>query len=251
MSLTRVLDRRDIATDVGINLRILKGEIGIGSHLAVDESEIIRIAKGLSLNNLAIDKGQTVGIPSKIFAIEGGVDDSDVLRVPKGVLGVEGRVADGDVFAILERVVAVEGKVVNLNILAMHEDIIALVNLHIREFDVLAVPKGLGGMKELDIAQLNAVHVPEHLRRLDNCISHQQVARIPESGTTTLREEAVINFETVAAPEGVLALEAASVRLNVARLLEATLALVDGNILKSEVGSAVKWALALELFIFD
>lgn len=250
VTLTRILDRSDVATDVGIDLRVLESEVGVGSHLAILESEIVSIAERLGLDDLAIDESQAIGVPSEVFAVEGGVDNSNVLGIPEGVFSIEGRVADCDVLAILERVVAVQRQVVNLDILAMHKDVVALVDLNVLEFDVLAMPKSLGRMEEFDVLELYAVHIAEHLGSLDNGISHQEVARVPQSGASSFGKEAIVYPKTIAAPERVFALETAPLGLDITGLLEAALALVDSNVLETEIGCTIERALAFELLIF-
>ena len=105
---TRVLDRRDVTLDGGLDGGIFKGKVGVGSHCAVLKDEVVAVAERLGLGDVAADKAEVLRVPGKIFTVDDGVDHGDVLRLPEGVLGVQDAIADLDVLGVLEAVVAVQ-----------------------------------------------------------------------------------------------------------------------------------------------
>lgn len=231
----RILDGSNVTNNFGIHLTVLESEIGIGRHDATAELEIVGIAERLCLDDLAVYECQSIGIPSEIFTIEDGIDDRDIVRIPESVLGVEHRISDLHILAILERIVAIEAEIGNFDILAMHEKIVALVDLDILELDILAVPESLGSVEELGAVEGHAIHLTEHLGSLDDGIGHDEIARVPQSGSSALGEMAIGDGEAVGAPERILALETAVDSLDIACLLERALTSMDGDILETKV----------------
>ena len=247
----RVLDGDDMTAYVGLDLRVLKGEVGVGSEFTVFEDKIVGVAEWLSLHDFAVDETETVAVPGKILTIDDRVVDSDILGVPESILGVEDRIAYDDILAVLERVVAIESQIVDLDIAAMHEDIVALVDLNILERDILAVPKSLGSMERLDILETESVHVAEHLWGLDDGIRHDHVAGVPDGSACSRGEMTVGNRDIITFPERVLALETAVGDGDIAAFLERTLAEMYGDILELNVVLDIERAFAFKFLILD
>ena len=77
---------------IAVGLAILKGEVGSFED-AVDEAEVLAIAKWLRPLYAAVDEGQVLRIPGQVFAVDLAILDDRALAMPEGVLGVEDAVA--------------------------------------------------------------------------------------------------------------------------------------------------------------
>ena len=96
-------------------LGTLKGKV-CADHLAVDEPQVLAVAKGLCADNLAVDKSNILAVPGEVFAFYYAVLYSDVFPVPEGILGVKVAVFKEGVLNVLEGIFSLhlhvpEGKV--------------------------------------------------------------------------------------------------------------------------------------------
>ena len=177
--------------------------------------------------------------------------DGYVLRLPEGVLGIEDGVADFHVLAVLEGIIALVAVVPDPDVAAVEEEVVALGEFDVLQLEIPAEPEGLVGMGDLDILQGCVLHLPEHLRRLDEGVAHLEVAAVPERGAGALPEDAVLHGETVRLPERILAAELAAIGLDAGAFLEGGFARVDGDVLQPEVPGDVERPFAAEFGILD
>ena len=112
------------------------------------------------------------------------------------------------------------------------------------------MPKRLGGIEELDIRELQPVHLAEHLGGFDGGVGHHEILRIPQRGSCALGEKAIAYGKALGAPERVLALKTATIGLDVSALLKSALACRDDDTLEPEVGGTIERAFAAEDLIF-
>ena len=124
------------------------------------------------------------------------------------------------VFAILERVVAVQAEITDFYVAAVHENIVGMVCAYIVQPDVLAVPQSFRSPRNLHVFQFDAIHLSEHFGRIYVCVSHFQIFRVPQCGSGSTCEKAILHDEVFAAPEWIFALEYAIDSGNVACFLQ-------------------------------
>ncbi len=72
---------------------------------------------------------------------------------------------------------------------------------------MVAAPEGFLGIGELDVFQLQRVHVAEHLWGFDERVHHMKVPGVPDGGAGSFPENAVFNQEVLIVPEGIFAVE--------------------------------------------
>ena len=106
-------------------------------------------------------------MPAQVLAVDLGVVDRHVLGVPESVLRVDDGVADHHVAAVLERIVAPLRVILYADVFAVHEDIIALVDPHVAQPHVAAVPERFLRKRQPYVLQPDAVHLAEHLGGFD------------------------------------------------------------------------------------
>ena len=133
----------------------------------------------------------------------------------------------------------------------MHEDVVGLGGLHVLELHVVAVPEGFQGIRQLDILQIDILDAAEHLRGFHERVIHLATPCVPESGPGTLAEHAVPDGETLALPEGILAVELTAHGLDVGTLLEGGFARTDLHVFEPQSVADIQRALALEVLVFD
>ena len=190
-------------------------------------------------------------MPAQVLAVELRIVDGDVLHLPEGILGRDAGVADLRIPDILEYVLAVAHQSVHADITAEHEGIGALVQRQIPDTYAVAAPEYLVGIVHCDVLDVNLAHLPKHLRSVDHRIGHLEMIGVPQRRTPSHIEIAMVDRKAVNVPEGIVALETALIRLDIAALLDGRLAGTDDDMLQTQVMGFEQRALASKLLVTD
>ena len=217
-----------------LNRAVLKSEVCVGFKGAVFQDKVFAVAQGLASANVAANQLQVLCVPAQELSLDAGVVDRYVLALPECVLGIEVRVTDDYVLGVLEGVVALQLEVIHLDVVRVHEDVVGIDGLYILEGYFVAVPESLLGVGELHVFQVGTGNAAEHLRGLDEGVVHLAVPRVPQRGACALAEDAVFDGESVALPEGILALEFTIYGLDVLPFLEGGFTGADDYVFQTE-----------------
>ena len=190
-------------------------------------------------------------MPCQVLTVEDAVADGHVLALPEGVFRHDVRLVDFHILTILEHVLGVALQVVDAYVLAEHEGIGAVVQLQVRGLDVLAAPKGLVGIVDDHVLQLQVFHLAEHLRSVYACVTHHEVVGIPEGRPCPCIELTALHKETVDMPQRVLPPEVTVHDVNVGTFLDGTLALANGHMLQPQVVALEERTLSLKMLVPD
>lgn len=239
------------AVDGGLDGAAFEGKVAVVGHHAVFHHQVGGVAKRLRARNLAIHQAQVLGVPAQVFAVEFGVVDSHVLGVPESVFRMDDSVPYFNVLAVLERVIAVLRIILDADVLAVHEEVVGIVDLHVLEFHIAAVPESFLRVGDLDVLQPDAVHLAEHLRGFHPCIGHHEVFRIPQRCPCPFGKEAVPDCETVYVPKRVFPFETAIDSYDVGTLFQCGLSGVDRYVVQLEVMCGEQRTFATEFGMFD
>ncbi len=98
-------------------------------------------------------------------------------------------ITDLYVAAILEGIVALLMPVFDADVVGMHEKIVGVCHFDITDIDIGAMPESLFSVRDVYIAQNNAVHFSEHLWRVNLSVGHLKIAGIPQCGAGAGGEE--------------------------------------------------------------
>ena len=85
------------------------------------------------------------------------------------------------VLRILEGIVAVLPVVLYLYVVGVHEEVVAVLDAHVLQRHVVAVPQHLLTVGEVGVFHVYALHAAEHLRCIDLASRHAAVAGIPQA----------------------------------------------------------------------
>ena len=150
---TGIHNTRHFRIYCSIDFAVLETTVTVRCHCAVNHHQIRDIAQGLSTRDTAIDQLEILGIPAYELAIYFRVIDRHILCVPECVAGIKHGVSYYRILYILERIVSILPIILDIDILAMHEYIIGILNLHIPEFYITAIPESFLRMRYLHILQ--------------------------------------------------------------------------------------------------
>ena len=251
MSARGILDVLDVPLDVGLDGGVFKHTVAHAVDGAVLQHQVVGIAQQLLAGQMTVDQPHVLRVPRQVFAVQLGVVDGHVLTLPERVLGEYLGVVNLYVLAILEHVLRVALQAIDIDVLRKHERIGAAVQLDILQPQVVDSPEGLVGIGYLHVLQLHMVHLAEELRGVDAAAAHHQVVGVPDGRPRVEREVTVFYQYTIDVPPRVLAVEAAVLCLNVTALLDAALAVGDGDVLQTGVVDGEQRPLTTELFVLD
>lgn len=121
----------------------------------------------------------------------------------------------------------------------------------IPDTDAVAPPEHLVRIVHFDIFNLDVVHFPKHLRCVYDCILHRQMVGIPQCGASANGEVAVLYGKPVHVPKGVVSLEAAVGRYDVAAFLDGRFASKDGYVVQVHIMRGEQRTFASKFFVFN
>ena len=245
----RVLDVLDVTADVGLDGGILEHAVAGLVERAVLQHQAVGVAQQLLAGQVAVHQPYVLRVPGQILAVKLGVVDGHVLALPERVLGQYLGVVNLYVLAVLEDILGVALQTVDVDVLREHERVGAAVQADVLQAQAVDAPEGLVGVAYLHVFQLYVAHLAEELRAVDAAAAHHQVVAVPDGRPRALGEVAVFNQCAVDVPPRVFAVEAAVLCLHVLALLDAALAVGDGDVFKSQVVHGEQWALAAEFFV--
>ena len=246
-----VLNVGNATAYVGVQSGILESAVAGRVESAVLQHEVVSVAEGLLARDMAIDQTEVAGVPAEILPIKLRVVYGHILHFPEGILSGDFRIMYLHVFHILEHIFAVAFKSVYAYVTAEHKRICAAVELKVANIEPLATPEDLISIVHHHTFYLDIAHLAEHLGRVNHRVLHFQVVAIPECGAAADIEIAAVDDETVYMPEGVVALETAVGRHDVAALLYGRLALAYGHVVEVQVVRGEQRALASKLGVAD
>ena len=117
--------------------------------------------------------------------------------------------------------------------------------------DSVAAPEHLVGIVHRHVFDLDLAHLPEHLRCIDHRVGHLQVVGIPQRRPAADIEITAVDQESVHMPEGIVALETAVDRLDVAALLDRRLSGPDDDMLQTQVMGLEQRSFAAKFSVFN
>ena len=151
--------------------------------------------------------------------------------------------------AVLERVVAVLLPVAYADERRVHEQVVGVGHFYPADVYVLAVPEGLLRVGYLDILEGEALDLAKHLWGLDAGVLHDALLGVPDGGTGAGGEHRVGDVEAHGVPEGILALESATLRPDVRAALQSRLTGMKRHVVKSQMMLGKEWTLSAEFLV--
>ena len=229
----------------------LKAEVGI-QHFAIDEFESLAIAKRLCANDGAVDKGYIFTIPPKVFPFDCAVGENHVFGVPKGILGIKIAIFKIGIFDVLEGIFARELDILKVKLPRAKHKVFANHGA-VLHFDFVNHPTELSG-NDIAIANDNVRALAQSLGSVELAIGDFDIFTIPQSRSAKGRELAFFDYGPHVMPKRIAQIEVAVAHLNVAALLEGTLAIggtIKGAVFHARVLATVKRALGIKILILD
>lgn len=220
----RILHGEDVANYVRVYCAILEGEV-TAFHRAIDEGEVLAIAKRLSARNAAIDEREPVGIPADVFPVEHAILDGGVVGMPKGVLRFEDGRRHVHVARILEGIFPAEDARGHRDVAALKKGVLGrdVALLHSYPF---RAPAELGRIDaaifEGDVLALAYGFDPVHLAALN-----RDGLVIPKRRAATLGHLAADDLEAGVVPKRIAQIHEAILDDDVLALLQKRLAILD------------------------
>lgn len=98
---------------------------------------------------------------------------------------------------------------------------------------------------------LYAVHFAKHLGRVDLCVGHAQPRRVPQSGTRSGREEAMLDHKSSDMPERIFTFKTTVARHYVCTAFQGRLAGMDCNVVELYIMTCKQRTLSAKLFVLD
>ncbi len=251
MPARRILDVFNMAANVCLYRRVFEHAVAGLVEGAVLEHEVLRIAQQLLASQMTVYETYVLRVPCQILAIEYGVVDGHILALPERVLRQYLSVVYLHILAVLEHVLGIAIQAVDADVLTEHERVGAAVQGNILQSKAIHLPERLVSIGDVDIFQHHILHFAEEFRAVDATTPHHQIVGVPDGGTRALGEVAVLNECAVNVPPRIFAIEATVLGLHILTLLDATLAVCDGDILQSQVVGGKKGPLSPEFLVFD
>ena len=130
---------------------------------------------------MTVDQSDILRVPGQILTIYLGVIDRYVLTLPERVLGHNLGMVYLYVLTVLEHVLRVAFQTVYIDVFGEHKRIGAIVQLDVMQLQVLHLPECLVSIVDGDILQFHPFHLTEELRTVNDTVFHGQVVRVPDS----------------------------------------------------------------------
>ena len=157
-------------------------------------------------------------MPTEILAVEFGIVDGHILHLPESVLRCDFGIVDFYILHVLEHILTVAFQSVHINIVAEHERLGTAMQFEVLDTDAVATPEHFISIVHRHVFDVDFIHLTEHLWCVDNRVGHLQVVGIPQCRTPSNIEIAMVDFETVYMPEGIITLETAFERFDITTL---------------------------------